>query len=148
MTVPMVLLAGCDALSKIDPDVEWRHGPYALTAIDTETQMELSMDTDDPGPTVLPDRIRLVGPTVFAVGINDHYVVVKQHPSADGLRFNRAVTNYYVVDRATESAKRKWRKPQVIGPLSKAEFDRLARIQPMPAFSKTFTRLDWHRTGD
>src|SRR6266545_2418598 len=79
------------------PDASWRHDPYYLIEIDTEAQMNLSFDSAKDG------LMTLVGPTVYAVGINSRYVVVKQHPSSDGLKFDRAVTNYFVVDRRTET---------------------------------------------
>ncbi len=62
----------------------------------------------------------LVGPTVFSIGADDHYVVVKQHPSKDAFGgFDRSVTNYFIVDRAGGGK-------TVNGPLSQAEFDKLS----------------------
>ena len=65
----------------------------------------------------------LVGPTVFAVGADAHYVVAQQHPSANGVHFDRAVTNYFIVDRSTEPVRGRRDTLQIFGPLSKAEFD-------------------------
>jgi len=130
---------GCGAQPIIDkrwPDAYWRKGSYVLIAIDTEAQMDLSFDHGG-------ELISLVGPTVFAVGADAHYVVVKQHPSAGGTQFDPAITNYFILDRARETGGR----PVVHGPLSRDEFDRLSARLSLPAFDKTFAALEWQKTG-
>lgn len=138
-----VMIAGCGPRPILDrdwPDAYWRHGPYVLLAVDTEAEMSLSLDTPVRGVSVA-----VVRPTVFAVGADAHYVVVQQHPCADGVHFDRAVTNFFVVDRADDSA---GRTPRVIGPLSSAEFERFGRTAALPAFSLVFPALEWQRTGE
>jgi hypothetical protein len=143
VSVLAALCSGCGPHPIIDrrwPDAYWRHGPYVLIAIDTEAQMSLAFDSHG-------KRDGLVGPTVFAVGADDRFVVAMQHPCDDGIHFDRAVTNYFIVDRATEASPGGPRSPEVEGPLSKAEFDDLSRELGLPGFSKTFADLEWHRTG-
>ncbi len=128
--------SGCDPLW---PDVEWRSERYVLIAIDTDEDMNLSFDPHD---GVL---VELVGPTVFAVGSDSRFIVVKQHPRVKKLasRFtemNRAVTNYWVVPRA---ASHHWgeRDSGVRGPMSKSQFDSLDAQVGLPKFQKVFRGL-------
>jgi hypothetical protein len=52
--------------------------------------------------------IGIVGPTVFALGADDHYIVVKQHPAKDGFgHFDQAVTDYFIVTRLPGTAEEK-----------------------------------------
>ena len=128
----LCLSTGCGPFwspGKYWPDAYWRHGRYYLIAIDTEAQMDLSFDSAESG------LISLVGPTVYAVGANPRYVVVKQHPSSDGLSLDRATTNYFIVDRATEDGAGLRRKPTTIGPLTRTEFEQLGRKLQLPRFS-------------
>jgi hypothetical protein len=139
------LCCGCDVRATLDrhwPDAYWRTGPYVLIAVDTEAQMDLSFDLSG------HETVTLVGPTVFSVGANARFVVVKQHPSADGLRFDRRVTHYFIVDRATESFEGERQSPVVIGPLSRADYERLSRELDLPEFGKTFRTLEWRRTDE
>jgi hypothetical protein len=69
--------------------------------------------------------IGIVGPTVFALGADDHYIVVKQHPAKDSFgNFDHTVTHYFIVTRISGTAEEN--EKVVHGPLSKDEFDRLA----------------------
>lgn len=104
--------------------------------------MDLSFDSRGSG------LVTLVGPTVFSVGINDRFVVVKQHPSADGTHFDRTVTNYFIVDRRTDSIEDPGRKPKILGPLARADFEHLSHVLPLPHFSKSFRTLEWQRTDE
>ena len=125
-------LVSCDALS---PDTYWSSDDYELVAIDVKGQMMLAVDLHNGG------SIGIVGPTVFALGADDQYIVVKQHPAKDHFgNFDKNVTNYYVVTRiaGSEQAKEKGVK----GPLSKEEFDRLSTSMIFPHFSKTFADLE------
>jgi len=85
--------------------------------------------------------IGLVGPTVFALGANEHYIVVKQHPATDGFgHYNRSVTNYFIVER-TESFDLQEQLKRVSGPLSVQEFQQRSETLTLPAFQKTFRDL-------
>src|SRR5579862_682634 len=90
-------LPGCDGFWL---DRYWRSGDYELLAVDVQGQMSLSVEVGTGG------AIGIVGPTVFSVGADDHYIVVKQHPATDKFgHFDRNVTNYFIVTRV----KRPWR---------------------------------------
>jgi hypothetical protein len=141
--LPVLLLSGCGdkpILSKHWPDAYWHNGPYYLIAIDSEEQMSLEYDMGG-----FSNLDNLVGQTVFAVGANEGFVVAKQHPRDvfSHFAFNRGRTNYFIVDRATE---RPGRKPRVVGPLTRAQFDSVSQSADLPEFSKTFRKLEWKRT--
>jgi hypothetical protein len=121
------LLSGCDDLWL---DTYWRSGKYVLMAVDTPGQMFLGIDQGNGA------AVGIVGPTVFSVGADDRYIVVKQHPATDLFgRFDRSVTNYFIVDRAVvpDGALR--------GPLNAGEFAALSASMALPAFTKTFDDL-------
>src|SRR5258708_14940463 len=139
----MAWCSGCGPFPVIDrlwPDAYWRHDGYVLLALDTQAQMELSYDSKRNGVR------SIVGPTVFSVGANDQFVVAQQHPSGDGIHFDRSVTNYFIVNRATEPGMGVYPRLRVIGPLTKAQFTRLSGTLRLPPFSKTFHSLEWHST--
>jgi hypothetical protein len=98
--------------------------------------MSLSFDMQD------GTGLGLVGPTVFSIGGDDNYIVIKQHPSTDdfGSSFNRGITNYYVVTRS-RSPRFAERKKGVRGPMTEAEFNELKIALQLPAFAKTFEDL-------
>lgn len=126
------ILAGCDALS---PDTYWSSGDYELIAVDTKGQMMLAVDLHNGG------SIGIVGATVFALGADDHYIVVKQHPAKDAFgHFDQDVTHYFIVTRLPGTAEEK--EKGVRGPLSKDEFDGLAVSNSLPRFTKTFSDLE------
>jgi hypothetical protein len=128
----VTILTGCDALS---PDTYWSSGDYELVAIDTKGQMMLAVDLHNGG------SIGIVGPTVFALGADDHYIVVKQHPAKDSFgNFDQTVTHYFIVTRISGTAEEK--EKVVRGPLPKDEFDRLAVSNSLPQFTKTFRDLE------
>src|SRR6266404_4995875 len=91
-TVTAMLLSGCD---RDWPDAHWRAERYVLLEIDSESQMSLSFDLQD------GTSLGLVGPTVYAVGADEKFIVLKQHPAKDpfGSTFDRGVTNYFIVRR-------------------------------------------------
>jgi len=142
----VVFCSGCWPLPILDrdwPDAYWRSGDYVLIAIDTEAQMSLAADVRDGKKTRL---LTVVAATVFSVGANERYLIAKQHPIfSDQTKFDRSVTNYYVVDRTQTPT---FREPHrgVQGPLTKEEFDHLASSLPLPGFTKTFHKLEWQST--
>jgi len=128
-----ILLSSCNGLW---PDTYWRAEDYVLIAVDTSAQMSLAIDMGD------GTSLGLVEPTVFAVGANEKYIVVKQHPSQNGDGpADRSVTTYYVVTR-THSGVFAERQRAVRGPLTAAEFDALRAVRQLPAFNKTFANLE------
>src|ERR1700676_1617542 len=94
------LVAGCSRLW--DLDTYWRFERYILVAVDAKAQMSLSFDVMYHGHEG-SSSIGLVGPTVFELGADDHFIVVKQHPAVDpgATKYDRAVTNYFVIKRTS-----------------------------------------------
>jgi len=122
-------IAGC---SRWSLDTEWKSGDYRLIAIDAEEQMALIRASD--GQT-------LVESTVFAVGADANFIVLKQHPSSSSDEdFDRNITQYFVVQRFTGDYKSQMKL--VRGPLSKLEFERLKKESGLPEFSKVFKSLE------
>ena len=108
-------------------DTEWRSGDYRLIAIDTRGQMSLINTSDKSWEGI--------GPTVFSIGADEKFIVVAQHPSTNAFgKFDRAVTHYFIVERAD------WKR-HVRGPLNKKEFNELEANLSLPKFTKTFDDL-------
>lgn len=85
----------------------------------------------------------IVPPTVFAVGADSGYIVVKQHPTSGGFesfRFDRSVTFYYIVERTVGKSVNRWTGVQ--GPLNEPLFKALSKQMALPEFSKTFRDLE------
>ena len=120
-------LSGCGLF---DSGVEWRDGPYELSWIDLPNQLSLNYDLGRNGSS-----IGLVDWTVFSVGSNDRYIVVKQHPNG-----NKAVTRYFIVDKSEATPTDPVRA--VLGPLTQAEFDAKARSIKLPKFTKVLSSLE------
>lgn len=119
---------------KLWPDTYWRSERYVLIAVDSPGQMTLSFELGD-GSTV-----GLVGPTVFSIGTDDRYIVVKQHPSRNSFgEFDRSKINYF---HRTTSAALPDREKGVLGPMRKDEFEKVAQQLSLPPFSKTITTLE------
>jgi hypothetical protein len=126
------VLTACGGFSL---DTYWRSGAYILIAVDTRGQMNLAID-DRSGLSSA-----LVGPTVFSIGANEKYIVVKQHPSKDASGgFDRSVTNYFIVDRTVGTGLAD-RQKSVRGPLSEEVFNQISVTQSLPAFTKTIDDL-------
>jgi hypothetical protein len=89
------------------------------------------------------DAVGLVGPAVFAIGFDEKYIVLMQHPALNTFAssFDRGVTNYFIVDRTTSTTPGE-REKGVRGPLSKVEFERLASSLSLPPFTKRFDDLE------
>lgn len=111
-------------------------GPYRLVAVDGREEMALcrSLEGGDCLGHGLPGR------TVFAAGADDRYVVIARHPSAFGEPLNKAVTEYYVVERSPDEADLRFR-PEVLGPFDQAEFDERVSQLSLPEFTIVFDDL-------
>jgi hypothetical protein len=124
----LVLLTSLAACSEWDLDTRWRSESFRVIAIDSPGQMSL-IDTRSGSAAI-------VGPTIYAVGANDTFVVVIQHPALDDFgKFDRTVSNYFVVARDPAAV------PRVRGPLAKPDFVRLSHELALPAIEKTFQEL-------
>jgi hypothetical protein len=120
-------LSGCGLF---DSGVEWRDGPYELLWLDFSEQTSLNYDLGKHGSS-----IGVVDSTVFAVGSNDRYIIVKQH-----LQGNKAVTNYFIVDKREVVPTDPIRA--VLGPLTQAEFTVQARSLHLPQFTTVLNSLE------
>lgn len=119
-TLLLIVLAACSEWSY---DTHWKSGDFRLIAIDTLSQMTLLHE---------PSSMFLVESTIFAVGDDEKHIVLKQHPSTEGGRkFDRSVTNYFIVAR----------DKTVRGPLTKEQFDALSTSLSLPPFTKVFDEL-------
>ena len=126
------MLPRCD---RMWPDVYWRSERYVAMEVDSPEQMDLAFDTRD------GSAMGLVGPTVFAVGADDRYIVVKQHPAKDAASAgDRSRTNYFYIER-TNSPDFRERQRRVIGPLTEEEFRERATALKLPSFQKVFRDL-------
>jgi hypothetical protein len=76
------LLISCDGLKS-----EHITERYYLVAVDSNEDMTLSYSVDSDNST-----ISVVRKTVFSVGYNDKYIIVKQHPFN-----NKKIINYFIV---------------------------------------------------
>jgi hypothetical protein len=129
----VLVISGCNGL---DLDTYWRSERYILAAVDRKEQMSLGFDQQN------GTSLGLVGATVFSIGANDKYIVVKQHPySINSDRYDPSVTNYFIVERTT-SPNYEDRKKKVQGPLSKDEFDKLSTSLTLPSFTKSFKGIE------
>ena len=117
------------------PDVYWRSERYVAMEVDSPEQRDLAFDTRD------GSAMGLVGPTVFAVGADDRYIVVKQHPAKDASSAgDRSRTNYFYIER-TDSPDFRERQRRVTGPLTEEEFRGRATALKLPSFQKVFRDL-------
>ena len=120
--IPLLMLA-LAACSEWSLDTEWKSGEFRLIAVDTMSQLMLIHDASG---------VPLVDPTIFAVGADSNHIVLKQHPSTEsGTKFDRSVTNYFIVAR----------DKSVRGPLTKEQFDALNISLSLPPFTKVFEDL-------
>lgn len=83
---------------------------FYLARWDENTWIAFSKDDDS---IYEPEKI-IIGHNVFAVGNNDDFIIVKQHPCEnkeihfmdfDSLKPNRAITNYFILDTRNDGCK-------------------------------------------
>lgn len=103
---------------------------YSLRAIDVRSGM---------GVCYLDGKhiIGIVQSTVFAVGHNDDFIIIKQHPE-DFPKIDKSITNYFVIPLKKKVSK--LAEENVIGPMSKEEFER-KRIELGVPKNLSFTRV-------
>ena len=111
-------------------------GPYRLVAVDARDDMMLCRGLEGGG--CVGDG--LPGPTVFAAGGDDRYLVIARHPTDFAEPTNRAVTEYYYAARSADEGDLGSR-PKVHGPFDEAEFDEESRRLGLPGFSVVFEDL-------
>jgi len=90
---------------------------YYLTAPDVEEQLSLSYHTSNDGDSYGT----IVGETVFAIGFNDKYIIVKQHPWTYPNPPDTTQTNYYILPLKNGMD---WKsKNGLMGPLTLEQFN-------------------------
>jgi uncharacterized protein YxeA len=91
-------------------------GNYYLTATDVIEQLSLSYHTEDMGDIYG----KVIGETVFSVGFNNKYIIVKQHPTIED-KSNLKITNYYILPL---KEKMDWKTNNgLIGPITLDKFN-------------------------
>jgi len=71
--------------------------------------------------------VGIVGPCIFAAGVDDNFIILKEHPATlDGI--NRKVTLYYILPLKNSINSVEEAREKVIGPLTEKEFG-IARRQ-------------------
>lgn len=106
---------------------------YYLTATDVGEDCNLSYK--EPDETIYGT---VVGATVFAVGYNDEYLIVKQHPRTFPNPPDKSVTNYFILFLEEKMNFRT--KNGLIGPLTEQEFTAKRKELEMPE-DLTFTKV-------
>jgi hypothetical protein len=81
----------------------------------------------------------LVDSTVFALGADKRYIVLKQHPTGGSAAVDRRVTNYFVVTRLPGTIVEK--QTGIHGPMTKEQFEQLSATLHLPPFTKTLRDL-------
>ncbi len=93
-------------------------GNYYLIATDTEDGLDLSFHE----PSDDQNYATIISATVFAIGFNDKFIIVKQHPRTFPNPPDMNITNYYILPLKKEID---WKsKNGLIGPLTLDEFNK------------------------
>ncbi len=123
------LFYGCQDLALKEKIID----NYYLTATDVGEDCNLSYK--EPDETIYGT---VVGATVFAVGYNDSYMIVKQHPRSFPSPPDKGITNYYILPLKNGMD---WRtKNGLIGPLTASEFKMKRKELDIPD-NLTFTKV-------
>lgn len=128
LLLTLLVLSGC--LSDYNYNQEITKG-YSLGAMDEKENMSLYVSNDG-------YDVGIVSETVFAVGYNDSFIIVKQHPNN-----NRSITNHYIIPLKYSISKSS--EKNVIGPLIDIAYQamivKLNIVHP-PAFKIVFSDLE------
>ena len=143
--VALLALTGCFAFDTVyDRTLV---GPYRLLAIDDMESMSIVWDIPDGGGDTVGDG--LPGPTVFAAGYDDRFVVAAVHPPlcarfANGCSehgMNRSATEYWYVIRQADEQQHHPRRG-IRGPFTEARFEAEKVRLHLPEFSIRFPELE------
>jgi hypothetical protein len=108
-------------------------GPYYLFATDVAEDMALNYRTGPEG------GVRRIPPTVYAVGWDERHIIAQRHPAND-----RSLTEYYILDRTTDSALAE-PEESVVGPLTAEQFRdqrEVLGVSPALGFTKRVSRFE------
>ena len=109
---------------------------YSLIGIDGKNNMTISYNDGE-------GFIGVINATVFAVGVDNDYIIAKQHPRAEWPKVpNKKITYYYIIPLKIKMTVLP--NKNVIGPLTKNEF--IAKrmdlgISEKLSFTKVFKEL-------
>ncbi|MCW0196734.1 hypothetical protein [Sphingopyxis sp.] len=133
--VGIFLIAGCTPFSGMVHD-ETLVGPYRLAAADVDEDMSICWS--GPGGVCVGDG--LPGPTVFAAGYNEKYLVAAVHPRKFPDEPDRVITQYFYVVRSSDEA-RKLPYGGIKGPFDEAAYNAEKARLRLPEFTRTFENL-------
>lgn len=109
---------------------------YSMSAMDVMTDMSLVFENEE------GYSFDVVTSTVFAVGYNDEFIIIMQHPREFPNPPDKSVINHFIIpleDRVSGSP-----ESNVVGPFSKGEFEIKRRELGIPddlIFSKVIKEL-------
>jgi hypothetical protein len=113
-------------------------GNYYLIKMDyADENLEVSYKLED------ENYVGVVGPIVFAVGFNDEFIIVKQHPTNFGDTINRSITDYYIIPLKFKV--HDWPDENKIGPMTYKQFLMKREDLNIPDeldFSEVFKKLE------
>lgn len=131
-----LLLAGCFGSGFLHD--EPLDGPWRLVAIDAREDMTLCRRLKE--SACVGDMLH--GPTVFAAGIDDRYVVYARHPEAFPDAPQREETEFhYVIRTPGEDQPAGLKAENIKGPFNETAFEAERRRLGLPAFSIVFGDL-------
>ncbi len=126
-----LLLSGCGFVQD-----EVLVGRYRLVAVDIDEDMSLCWSLED--GNCVGDG--LPGPTLFAAGFDDKYVVAAVHPRPKfETPTNRDVTQFFYVVRGNES--NAFPNHEIKGPFDEAAFEAEKARLGLPTFPRVFRGL-------
>jgi hypothetical protein len=130
----IIFLSGCFGFGQAY--YEKLNNLYFLEALDIKDQMTLYVNIDGQGIGVVPQ-------TVFAVGLDDSFIIIKQHPQDSLHHINVSVTNFYIVPLKMRVSPTM--ELNVIGPMQEEEFKEKRKslgIADSLDFTRTFKDLE------
>lgn len=126
-----LLISGCFGFAHDEVFV----GPYRLVAVDADEDMSICFSLAD--GSCVGDG--LPGPTVFAAGFDDKYLVAAVHPPGAEGGPDRSTTHYYYIVRSSTSGTLP--RNGTVGPLNEAQFTGETTRLHLPNFTRTFNHL-------
>ncbi|HYC75677.1 hypothetical protein [Brevundimonas sp.] len=131
-----LLLAGCFGGGFLHD--QHLDGPWRLVAVDAWEDMTLCRRLEQ--SACAGDMLH--GPTVFAAGIDERYVVYARHPRTFPNGLERHVTEFHYVIRTPDDDRPGGLKAENIkGPFDEAAFEAERRRLGLPAFTGVFEDL-------
>ena len=114
-TIAAILFCFCNSCMGILDSTYEKHiiYDYYLHAIEDRQTINLSLNLENGG------SIEVVEETIYAVGFNENYIILKQHPKKFG-PIDKSVTNFYIVTIYKQNGLTP--KKGVLGPFSIEEF--------------------------